>query len=107
MESTTTYASKIQFRNAAKKVHVIINNEDDYSRLALSIRADYDLNNKWVSRYDRINHGVKPVGFEFYGLELRHAQRLHAAGFELHMVQVPDVGGTTRTAYIYRLPLTK
>jgi hypothetical protein len=104
MQSTTTYASKIQFRNAAKKAGVRVNNNDDYSRLALSIRCDYDVNNKTAYRTDK---SVVAVGFEFYSIDAQQAMNLHAAGFELVKAIVPDVAGTKRTAYIYRLPLTK
>ena len=102
MNTTTTYASKIQFRNAAKKAGVRINNNDEYSRLALSIRNDYDVNNKTAYRTDK---NVVAVGFEFYSIDAQQAMNLHAAGFELIKTIVPAEHGTKRTAFIYRLPL--
>lgn len=98
-----TYGSKIQFRNAAKKAYVFINNDNEYSSSRLSIRASYDVNNKSVFRTEK----ESIVGFEFYSLDVTAALRLHAAGFELYKVEVPDFGGTKRTAFIYRLPLAK
>ena len=101
--TTKTYASKIKFRNAAKKAFVYINNDNEYSSLRISIRSSYDINNESVWRDNK----DAMVGFEFYGIDAKQAMRLHAAGFELVAAQVPDQGGTKRTAYIYRLPLTK
>lgn len=100
---TRKYASKIQFRNAAKKAGVSINTESEYSSLRQNITYVYDIDNKQIGNYQKDSQ----VGFEMIGLELKHAQRLHAAGFELHIVEVPDWNGRTRTAYIYRLPLSK
>ena len=100
---TTKYASKIQFRNAAKKAGVSINTESEYARFRATITHSYDINNKTVMW----NKKEDMVGFELIGIDLRDSHRLHAAGFELVIATVPHYQGTTRTAYIYRLPLTK
>lgn len=105
--NTTNYASKIQFRNAAKKAGVNINANDEYSRTKISIRADYDLEDSTVTPFARKAYDRVAVGFEFYTLTAEQAMRLHAAGFELHTAIVPDAYGAKRNAYIYRLPLAK
>lgn len=100
-----SYATKIQFRNAAKKAGVSINANDEYSRMKASIRHDYDIDNKVVTPYDRKYNNIEAVGFELYSLTAEQAMKLHAVGFELQVAIVPDFHGTERTAYIYRLPL--
>jgi head-tail adaptor len=94
----TNYAKAPKFRAAAKKAGISINAQSEFSKDKLSIRATYteDLKSAWRQ---------EGTGFEFYSLTMDAAMRLHIAGFELNKVEVPDVGGTKRIAYIYRLAI--
>jgi hypothetical protein len=98
-----TYAKNLKFRAAAKKAGISINSMNEYSKSKLSFRAVYITDgDKCTNAYWDMD---KANGFEFYGLEVMDAMRLHAAGFELHFVEVPAEHGTKRRAAIYRLAI--
>lgn len=99
---TTTYATKIQFRNAARKALVRINNDNQFYRGALTFIGFYDANDKPVMGYGK--WAALHVSFEFGSISADEHARLMNAGFEVREVEVPAEYGKTRIARLYRLP---